>query len=298
MSGSVVVIGSSNLDMVLPVDRHPQPGETLLGGVLQRLPGGKGGNQAAAAAKAGDADVSFVGALGDDEAGRILRGSLTDAGVDDACIRTSELPSGTALIWVTPDGSNTILVAPGANGEVALDDEAARRVAAADVLLAQLEIPVETILAAARARGPETKFLLNAAPSAELPDELWEQVDLLIVNEHEAADLTGFPPEEVNRSAAELLERVPAVVVTVGAEGAIVAGRQGDAARVPAHHVDTVDTTGAGDTFCGVLAAELAGGATLAQAATVASAAAALATTSEGAQQSIPRRDDVAAFLS
>lgn len=296
MPGRVVVIGSSNLDLVLPVDRHPNPGETLLGGVLQRLPGGKGGNQAVAAAKAGGAEAWFVGALGDDEAGQILRASLTDGGVDDTCTRTGTLPSGTALIWVTPDGSNTILVAPGANGEVTVDDEAARRIADADVLLAQLEIPLDVILTAARARGKQTKFVLNAAPSTELPDELWREIDLLIVNEHEAADLTGLDVADVQGSAAALLEFVPAVVITVGAEGSIVASRDGDATHIPARKVDAVDTTGAGDTFCGVLAAELADGATLAEAASSAAVAAALTTTREGAQASIPSRDEVLAF--
>ncbi|MPV37130.1 PfkB family carbohydrate kinase, partial [Georgenia subflava] len=291
MSGTVVVVGSANVDLVVDVPRHPGPGETVLGGRLRRSPGGKGANQAVAAARAGGADTWFLGALGRDGAADLLLESLTGAGVHEDLVALSDEATGTALIWITDDGENAIIVAPGANSEVAVDDAAAARLAQADVVLVQLEIPLETVVAAARARRDGARFVLNAAPSRELPPEVWAELDLLVVNEHEARDLapaagalgsndaaaaagTGeraaVGPEDL---ATALLEKVPAVVITLGGDGALVAERGADPVTVPAPKVTAVDTTGAGDTFCGVLAAALAGGAGLADAARLASAA-------------------------
>ncbi|MFC6510095.1 ribokinase [Promicromonospora citrea] len=297
MTGTVVVVGSANVDLVVDVPRHPAGGETILGGNLRRTPGGKGANQAVAAARAGGAGTTFVGALGRDESADLLLASLEGAGVRTETVDRVDAPTGTALITVSPDGENAIVVAPGANSRVRVGAAQARRVAAADVVLAQLEIPLGTVTAAAVERRQGALFVLNAAPSRELPDALWREVDVLVVNEHEAADLAGAAgtPEDL---AAALLARVPAVVVTLGAEGSLVVRRDTDPVRVPAARVDAVDTTGAGDTYCGVLAAALArlGLAGLADAARLAGAAAALAVTRPGAQDAVPDAAEVAAL--
>ncbi|MFD7308684.1 ribokinase [Promicromonospora sp. NPDC059942] len=298
MTGQVVVVGSANVDLVVDVPRHPAGGETILGGDLRRTPGGKGANQAVAAARAGGADTTFVGALGQDESGELLLASLGGAGVRTDVVDRVDAPTGTALITVSPDGENAIVVAPGANSRVRVGAAQARRIAAADVVLAQLEIPLDTVIAAARERREGALFVLNAAPSRELPDALWDQLDVLVVNEHEAADLAGpgagATPEDL---AAALLVRVPAVVVTLGAAGSLVARRGAEPVLVPAAEVEAVDTTGAGDTYCGVLAASLArsglagsgpAGSGLLQAARLAGAAGALAVTRPGAQDAVP----------
>ncbi|MFI8522986.1 ribokinase [Promicromonospora sukumoe] len=300
MSGTVVVVGSANVDLVVDVPRHPAGGETILGGDLRRTPGGKGANQAVAAARAGGAATTFVGALGRDESGELLLASLDGAGVRTDTVERVDAPTGTALITVSPDGENAIVVAPGANSRVRVGAPQARRIAAADVVLAQLEIPLGTVTAAARERREGALFVLNAAPSRDLPDALWEQVDVLVVNEHEAGDLAGPGVEDASPEAlaAALLERVPAVVVTLGARGSLVARRGAELVRVPAAEVAVVDTTGAGDTYCGVLAAALArsGPAGLAAAARLAGAAGALAVTRPGAQDAVPDAADVVAL--
>ncbi len=297
-SGRVAVVGSANLDVVVDVPRHPRGGETILGGDLRRSPGGKGANQAVAAARAGGADTVLVGALGPDDGAEVLLRSLTGAGVRTDGVRRVAAATGTALITVSPDGENAIVVAPGANARVVVDEPARELVAAADVVLAQLEVPLDVVVAAARARRPGVPFVLNAAPSRELPAPVWQDVDVLVVNEHEAADLAGpdgatQPERAPSELARLLLARVPAVVVTLGGDGALVARRGHDDVRVPGVRVDVVDTTGAGDTFCGVLAAELARGADLAEAARVATVAGALAVTRHGAQDAVPGRAEV-----
>ncbi|GAA1408362.1 ribokinase [Oerskovia paurometabola] len=300
--GSVVVVGSANVDLVVDVPRHPGGGETILGGDLRRSPGGKGANQAVAAARAGGADTTFVGALGRDESGELLLASLDGAGVRTDLVERTAAPTGTALITVSPDGENAIVVAPGANSHVRIGPEQAERIGAADVVLAQLEIPLDVVLAAGAARRPGAVLALNAAPSRDLPDEMWAALDLLIVNEHEARDLAGEaaaptdPVDAAEHLAATLLARVPAVVVTLGGAGCLVAQRGSAPVRVPAPRVDAVDTTGAGDTFCGVLAAALAGGSTLVDAARTASFAGALAVTRPGAQDAVPTADEVTTF--
>ena len=316
MTGKVVVVGSANVDLVVDVPRHPAGGETILGGDLRRTPGGKGANQAVAAARAGGADTTFVGALGRDESGELLLGSLTRAGVRTDVLERVEAPTGTALITVSPDGENTIVVAPGANSRVRIGAAQAGRIADADVVLAQLEIPLDVVVAAAEARRAGALFVLNAAPSRELPDELWHETDVLVVNEHEAGDLAGLDTATPEALAATLLERVPAVVVTLGAKGSLVAERGAPPVRVPAAQVTAVDTTGAGDTYCGVLAAALARsvecglsvGSTpeeatnsqhstrLVEAARLAGAAGALAVTRSGAQDAVPDAADVVAL--
>ena len=252
------------------------------------VPGGKGANQAVAAAWAGGADTTFVGALGEDEAADLILVSLGGAGVRTDLVERADAPTGTAFVTVSPDGENAIVVAPGANDHVRIGAAQADRIAEADVVLAQLEIPLDVVAAAAAAARPDAVLILNAAPSRELPDSLWEVVDLLVVNEHEAADLAGEPEM--------LLKRVPAVVVTLGGEGCAVLRRDQEPVRVPGIRVDAVDTTGAGDTFCGVLAAGLAQGLDLPDAARLASAAGALAVTRPGAQEAVPTAVEVAAL--
>jgi ribokinase len=288
MTGRVVVVGSANVDLVVDVPRPPKAGETVLGGRLRRSPGGKGANQAVAAAHAGGADTTFVGALGDDEAADLVLVSLGGAGVRTDLVERVDAPTGTAFVTVAPDGENAIVVAPGANDHVRIGTPQAERIAEADVVLAQLEIPLDVVAAAAAARRPEALMILNAAPSRALPDSLWAALDLLVVNEHEAADLAGEP--------GKLLERVPAVVVTLGGEGCVVLRRDHEPVRIRGIPVDVVDTTGAGDTFCGVLAAALAQGRSLPEAAQRAAVAGALAVTRPGAQAAVPTAGEVAAL--
>lgn len=287
----VVVVGSANIDLVVPVERAPLTGETLLGGVLEKHPGGKGANQAAASSRAGNAHTAFVGAVGSDADADQLLASMRAAGVDTSLTIRSNLPTGTALIWVTPSGDNTIIVTPGANSQLLLTADHRKAISEAKVVLAQLEIPLETIAAIAEAKGASTRLILNAAPSMEVPLEVLQGVDVLVVNQHEATDLTGL--QDVADQASALLRQVPAVVITLGSDGALVATRGTDHQLIDAYPVTPVDTTGAGDTFCGVLAAGLAQGMTLAQAARFGSAAGALATLAPGAQESIPQADAV-----
>ena len=246
MEPEVVVVGSANVDLVLPVQRIPRPGETVLAGVMTRGPGGKGANQAVASARAG-ARTALVVSLGDDDGGALLRDALGSSGVDLSLVSASDAPTGTAIITVDERGENSIVVAPGANGELTLSESALTAIGAARIVLSQLEIPFSTVQAAAAA---SEYFILNAAPAAQLPDELLAEVDLLVVNETEAEAIAG-----ADRFA--LLKKVPAAVVTLGGAGAVVLTRGHDEIAVPGVPVDVVDTTAAGDTFCGVLAATL-----------------------------------------
>jgi len=290
----VVVVGSANVDLVLPVERIPRPGETVLARGLSRGPGGKGANQAAAAARAGAA-TAFAGCLGDDESGAMLRAELTAAGVGLDLVRTTETPTGTAIICVDDSGENAITVAPSANGELVLDAAALEAVRAAAVVLLQLEIPRATVREAARAGR---YVVLNAAPAAPLDDDLLSDVDLLVVNEHEAAVVSGVDAAAgVAASGEALLRRVPAVVVTLGGDGALVLRRGAEPVRLPGHAVPVVDTTGAGDTFCGVLAATLSRGAELPDAVRRANAAAALSVGAPGAMTSVPSAAAIDALL-
>jgi ribokinase len=284
----VVVVGSANVDLVLPVERIPRPGETVLASGLSRGPGGKGSNQAVAAARAG-ASTAFVVSLGDDEPGRLLESVLTGAGVDLSLARRTRTPTGTAIIIVDASGENSIVVAPSANSELILSGEATAAIADAPVVLTQLEIPFETVRSVA-ALG--RYVILNAAPAALLDDDLLADVDLLVVNEHEAAVVSGVEGG-VEVTGPALLRRVPAVVVTLGGDGALVLRRDAPSQRVPGIEVEVVDTTGAGDTFCGVLAAGLARGADLPEAVRRANAAASLSVQTAGAADSVPTSEAI-----
>jgi ribokinase len=284
----VVVVGSANVDLVLPVERIPRPGETVLASGLSRGPGGKGSNQAVAAARAG-ASTAFVVSLGDDEPGRLLESVLAGAGVDLSLARRTRTPTGTAIIIVDASGENSIVVAPSANSELTLSAEARAAVAEAPLVLTQLEIPFETVRSVAAAGR---YVILNAAPAASLDDDLLADVDLLVVNEHEAAVVSGVEGG-LDVIGPALLRRVPAMVVTLGHEGALVLRRDAPSERVPGINVEVVDTTGAGDTFCGVLAAGLARGADLSEAVRRANAAASLSVQAAGAADSVPTSEAI-----
>jgi len=286
--GSVVVIGSVNLDLSVRVPRIAGPGETLLASSMTRSGGGKGANQAVAAALAGAA-TTFIGCVGDDADGARLRNSLTIFGVRTDLLATVDAPTGIALISVDDDGENAIIVVPGANAAVGDPTAEQRtRIAEADVLLAQLEIPQPSVVAAARACTTATTFILNAAPSAPLSEELWSLVDILVVNQHEALDLCGPHAVDLDRATQTLTDRVPVVILTLGSAGSVLARRGREPLRIPAPAVAAVDTTAAGDTFCGVLAAALARGCDLLEAVRLGSAAASLAVGRPGAQDSVP----------
>ena len=290
---SVIVVGSANVDQVFRVERIPSPGETVLSTGFSTARGGKGQNQAVAAARAG-APTAFITALGDDAFGSDTRAGLIDDGVDVMGVRSLDAATGTALIAVDSVGENTIIVEAGANRLlVDLQSADAAAIAASSVLAMQLEIPLETVIAAARiARAGGTTVMLNAAPIRDLPAELLSSLDILVVNEHEASHLAG------ERDWRELTEQVPVVVVTLGSEGALLLRRGSDEVRVAAPSVHAVDATGAGDTFCGAFAAGLAEDMELEQALRFAVTAASLSVQSYGAVPSIPLRAQIDAATS
>jgi len=304
---TVVIVGSINQDVVARVERIPAPGETVLASALTRSGGGKGANQAVAARRAGGAAVAFAGAVGSDAEGAALRAALASDGIDVTGIETVDAPTGTALISVDAHAENAIVVVPGANTALtALTDAQRAAVAAADVVVTQLEIPLELVRDAATSRADEAWHVLNAAPSAPLAgggDGLLDLVDVLIVNEHEAVEVSGAVT--LDAAIDDLAARMPALIVTLGSRGSlVVAGDQ--RVEVAAVRVDPVDTTGAGDTFCGVFAAALAASGrrrgdidvpALVQAARRGAVAAALAVTRPGAQDAVPTADEVAALL-
>jgi ribokinase len=292
--GGIVVVGSLNVDLTIEVGRLPAPGETVIGSGSSVGLGGKGANQAAAAAALGGT-VAMVGRVGDDDGGRELVGDLRERGVDvDEVVVTDGARTGSATIAVDGKGENLIVVDPGANSAVTSGDVRVRRVEEADVVLAQLEIPMEAVsAAAAHARG---LFLLNPAPARELPAELLERVDVLVPNQAELALLSGAEPPETLEATKELVTGLlggARVVVTLGAEGALVHEPGGGFTHVTAPEVEPVDTTGAGDCFCGALAVELTRGASLVASTRLAVAAAALSTTAAGARGRLPTRDEV-----
>ncbi|PSL06139.1 ribokinase [Haloactinopolyspora alba] len=294
-TGGIAVLGSANMDLVVTVDRAPGRGETVTGRTFTTVPGGKGANQALAAARAGAA-VRFLGAVGDDDFGRTVSTILRADGIDVSGLVTSAEPTGTAHITVDGDGDNSIVVVPGANGSLAaLTPEHRAGIEAADLLLLQLELPLPLVAeAAAHARAAGVRTVLTPAPAVPLPSGLLGDVDVLVPNEHEAALLahTGDPVAAGHRLAAECGD----VVVTLGSQGAVHI-RGGDERRVPAFAVPAVDTTAAGDTFVGVLAASLAEQLPWEAAMRRAGAAAALSVQRFGASSSMPARGEIDAFL-
>lgn len=289
--GHVLVAGSANVDFVVRAPHIPAPGETVLGGDLAVVPGGKGANQAVACARAGGSPTKLLAALGHDAFAGILEQSLGRAGVAFHAIR-SDRSTGAALITVSDDAENAITVAPGANG--ALAPEHLPDLAGTGLLVMQLETPIETVTAFAEAaQAAGVRVILNAAPARALPAALLAAVDVLIANQAELAAIVGTKGCVAEQLAAT---GVSCVVATLGARGCCALS-SGDFLLQPAFAVDPIDTTAAGDTFVGVLAAALLEQKPLAIALRSAAAAAALATTRAGAQSSIPAAGEVAAFL-
>lgn len=288
--GAVLVAGSANLDFVVRAPHVPAPGETVLGHDFSTHPGGKGANQAAACAKAGGVPTRMLLALGQDIHARALEDSLRHAGVALHIVRSSE-PTGVAFVCLSDTAENAITVAPGANN--ALQPDHLPSLHGITHLLMQLESPLPSVLAwahAARAAGVTT--VLNAAPAQVLPDALITLIDVLIVNQHELAQLTGL--HDIDAALDRLT--TPCVVVTLGA-GGCRARVHGVHIRQDAFPVDPIDTTGAGDTFCGTLVAALSRGLPFTDALRHASAASALACTRLGAQSGIPDQAEVDALL-
>lgn len=294
----VLVIGSLNADLVVRAPRFPQPGETISGSDLLTIPGGKGANQAVAAARQG-ARVAMVGRVGKDNFAPFLIENLAVNYVNTSHVKADNVASGTAIIVVDENGQNSIVISPGANGGVSPQDvDAAPE---AGILLLQFEIPMQTVVhAAKRYKGGGTTVILNPAPARPIPDDLLSSVDILVPNQTELALLSGVQVADeisVERGARELLKRgVKAVIVTLGERGALVV-TDAQTTRVNAYPVDVVDTTAAGDAFIGGLAAQLLKSDDLPAAVRYGCACGALAATKLGAQPSLPTRDEVEKFL-
>lgn len=288
----IIVLGSTNMDLVAFVAHAPKRGETVTGREFRTVPGGKGANQAVAAARAGG-DVAMLGAVGDDTFGTELRHTLESACVDVDLLRTAEGPSGTAHVVVDDEGGNAIVVIPGANGTftgLAPGEEAL--IATGQTLLLQLELPLSAVLDGAEAaRRHGVRTVLTPSPAQPLPPELLAATDLLVPNEHEAATITGVA--DPHAAAVELLRQVPEVVITLGSAGCLYASRDTEPFTVPAPSVTAVDTTAAGDTFVGALAVALGEKKPIAQSLVWASAAAALSVQRPGASSSMPFRAEI-----
>ena len=288
---AVVVIGSVNTDLIVRVPRHPRPGETVLGGPSTTSPGGKGANQALAAARRG-ARTALVGAVGSDEDAVLALALLHEAGVDLTGVRHLDGGTGLAIITVAADGENAIVVVPGANARVQRDQVDDEVLAAAGVCVLQGEVPAEVVVhAVARCTELGTRVLLNLAPPLALPPGVLRAADPLVVNEHEAraalAQLTDAEVAEAELPGALHAAGVRSVVVTLGARGAVVVDAAGTTA-VPAPRVEVRDSTGAGDAFVGALAGQLAAGASLVDAARLAARVGAATVRADGAQPSYP----------
>ena len=299
----IVVVGSSNTDMVVKMDRIPKPGETRLGGEFMTSAGGKGANQAVAAARAG-ASVTFVARVGRDGFGEQAVGGFLKEGIrTEYIVRDKASPSGVALIFVGADSDNSIAVASGANGKLSPADvrKAKPALAGAGALLVQLETPLQTVRAAIELAGKAgVPVILNPAPAQPLSDDLLQMVSVLTPNESEAELLTGLlirSRKDAQKAAGLLLARgVKTVVITLGSRGALLADRE-QMRFVPGFRVRAVDATAAGDTFNGALAVALAEGKSGIEAIRFAHAAAALSVTRPGAQTSAPTRREIETFL-
>jgi ribokinase len=301
MRPKIVVVGSANTDLMVNVEHLPTPGETVLGGNYMIAQGGKGANQAVAAARLG-AEVTLVARVGQDAFGRESFAAYQAEGIDTSYIIWDDsAPSGVALIMVDQSGENIIAVAPGANSSLSPADILAAEaiVREADCILTQLEVPVETVQTVAnQAEKHAVRMILNPAPAVPLPPELLAKIDVLTPNETEAARLAGGNSRKDTAEAVSVLRNkfhVKNIVMTMGKNGALVYGLRQEV--VPAYPVTPVDTTGAGDAFNSGLAVALARGETLTDAVRFANAVAALSTTRPGAQPSMPSSEEVEAFL-
>lgn len=313
----ILVVGSLNADLVVRAPRFPQPGETISGEDLQVIPGGKGANQAVAAARHG-AQVSMLGRVGNDGFGAFLLDNLNENNVDFSRVQRDQASTGTAIIVVDSNGQNSIVLSAGANGETSVADVENASFADHKLLLLQLEIPTSTVLAATRrAREHGLSVILNPAPAKELPDELISLVDYLIPNETELNLLTGIEVNDIpsaELAAKSLLARgVKHVIVTLGSKGALIVNKD-RITMVDAYPVDVVDTTAAGDAFIGGFAYKLLESANLLanlqehtltgtrapilqKTVRYACACGALATTKFGAQPSLPTKEEVERFM-
>ena len=309
-SKPVVVVGSINMDLVASAPHIPAPGETILGSDFQTHPGGKGANQAVAAARLGapiGLQVQMIGQLGSDDIGKQLRAGLNAAGVDTAAVGTVPGTSGVALITVSEKGENSIVVAQGANLQVtpAYLDQHADRIRSAGIVLAQLEIPLETVLhLAGLCAQANVPLMLDPAPARELPAELYAKLAWITPNETEAAFYLGHPipdagsTKDAEKAAHELLAKgAKGVLLKLGGSGSYFAQSNGSEVKIQAFHVQPVDTTAAGDCFNGAFAAALMLGQSRLEAAMFASAASAISVTRKGAQSSMPTMQEVQELL-
>jgi len=297
---NILVVGSLNADLVVRAPRFPQPGETITGEDLQVVPGGKGANQAVAAARLG-AKVSMLGRVGKDNFGDFLLSNLKANHVNSKFIQRDDASTGTAIIIVDSNGQNSIVLSPGANGKVSPADVENASLFHHDLLMLQLEIPPPTVLAAAhKAREHNLRVVLNPAPAKEIPDELIALTDFIIPNETELGLLTNQPVNDMTsaeRAANKLLERgAKSVIVTLGSKGALtVNGTQ--VTHVDTFKVNVIDTTAAGDAFIGGFATALLSNKSLEESVRYGCACGALATTKFGAQPSLPTKEEVENFL-
>lgn len=302
-NGQIVVIGSLNMDMVIRINNMPQIGETILGNGLTKIPGGKGANQAIAAARLG-ANVSMIGRIGDDDHGKALISNLKEAGVKTEGISKDEKAhTGIAFINVTDIGDNSIIVIPGANHCCVPSDvdKNIRLIEKADIVIVQLEIPIETVIYAIKtANKLGKKVILNPAPAAKLPADLYEKIDIITPNENELEVLTtteGQENDEYQFRCNELLKKgVDTVIVTLGSKGAAIMS-DNKSKYFPAVKVQAIDTTAAGDSFTAGFAAALMEGMDYEEAIQFANSVAAFVVTRKGAQTSLPWKKEVKAFI-
>ena len=298
MRGKILVIGSTNTDMTAFCGKMPAPGETVMGNDFVMGPGGKGANQAVAAKRLGG-DVRFICKVGEDIFGENTIRHFNEEGLDTSGVMISKKPSGVALITVDESAENCIVVAPGANNDYTVDDirRCEGTIQDCDILLMQLEIPVPAVVEAARiAYEAGKKVVLNPAPALDLPEEIFRYLTLFIPNESELAKYSGVAVEDAEsaKSAAKVLmdKGVGNIIVTMGSKGSLICDGE-NAAFVKAHKVEAVDTTGAGDCYCGALCVALSEGASLIEAAEFATKASAIAVQRPGAQNAMPYRKEI-----